>query len=69
MCFSFGVKSGGWRRGNTLNSDNTKNANDHACNFHLLTQTYAEGFFNDQFVRSLARSLDISHAALKVLVF
>ena len=34
-----------------------------------LTQMRTVGFFNDLFVRSLARSLDIRHAALKVLVF
>lgn len=34
-----------------------------------LTQVCTVRFFNDLFVRSLTRSLDIRHAALTVLVF
>lgn len=45
-----------------------KNVNCHACNLHPNTNAYI-GFFNYLFVRSLARSLDIRHTALKVLVF
>lgn len=70
MCvFSLAFKMGEDEEYFQLRKNKRKNANDTLAVSISLTWMCAVGFFNDLFVRSLDRSLDIRQETLQVLVF